>query len=224
MKLIGQNKFDFIDQTKIQLQGELPGPNAQNLMSPVVDGERYRQVPEDHRVACVMSLIYPIQDALHICYIERASVHTHDKHAGQISFPGGKLEQDDDSLVDCALREVREELGIRPKDIEVLGSLTELYVFASNFLVYPYVGFMDKHPQFIPQQSEVASVISYPLGALLEKGIKRKKDLKVRDYTLKNVPYYDLNDYVLWGATAMITSELMQVVQTSLDKIRGQLR
>jgi len=192
---------------------DLPGQHFQNLMSPVVAHEKYRIVPKDHRVACVMALIHPKEDGqLYITYIERASSHPDDKHAGQIGFPGGKFEEDDESLVICALREVEEELGIKSGDIEVLGELTSLYVFASNFLVYPYVGFLNYKPQYIPQVEEVAGVIEVPLTLLKDEKFKTSKSLKLAAGIESVVPGYNVDGHFLWGATAMISRELEELV------------
>ena len=128
--------MNIVQKLKDSLALDLPGQHYQNRMSPVKTHEKYRIVPKEHRVACVMALIHPKEDGnLYITYIERASSHPDDKHAGQIGFPGGKFEKEDESLEICALREVEEELGLNVNDIEVLGELTSLYVFASNFLV-----------------------------------------------------------------------------------------
>ena len=202
-----------VQSLKDSLALDLPGQHFQNLMSPVEAHEKYRIVPKDHRVACVMALIHPKEDGqLYITYIERASSHPDDKHAGQIGFPGGKFEEDDDSLVICALREVEEELGIKTKDIEVLGELTSLYVFASNFLVYPYVGYIDYEPKYIPQVEEVAGVIEVPLSLLKDEIFKINKSIKLAVGTESIVPGYNVDGHFLWGATAMISRELEELL------------
>lgn len=203
-------------QLLIQIQKEiangLPGIDAQNKFSPVTAFSKYRTAPDDHKKACVMGLIYPEGDELRMAFIERTFSHPDDKHGGQISFPGGKLEEEDETYLTGALREVEEEIGIPSEQITVLGQLTDLYVFASNFMVYPFVGYMEHAPRFVPQDSEVASIVSFPINRLLEADIIDSKDLKVRNNLLKNVPYYKLNQHVLWGATAMITSEIVELV------------
>lgn len=202
-----------VQRLKDSLALDLPGQYFQNLMSPVEAHEKYRIVPKDHRVACVMALIHPKKDGqLYITYIERASSHPDDKHAGQIGFPGGKFEKEDESLVICALREVEEELGIKIKDIEVLGELTSLYVFASNFLVYPYVGYIDYEPKYIPQIEEVAGVLEVPLSLLTDIKYKTSKSMKLAAGTESVVPGYNVNGHFLWGATAMISRELEELL------------
>jgi 8-oxo-dGTP pyrophosphatase MutT (NUDIX family) len=193
-----------IQHIKDSLALDLPGQHFQNLMSPVDAHEKYRIVPKEHRVACVMLLIHPKADGrLYLTYIERASSHPDDKHAGQIGFPGGKFEEDDESLVICALREI----GIKIDDIKVLGELTSLYVFASNFLVYPFVGYLDYEPKYIPQIEEVAGVIEIPLSLLKDAKYKTHKSIKLAVGIESEVPGYNVNGHFLWGATAMISSE-----------------
>ncbi len=199
-------------QIKKEIENGLPGVDAQNKFSPITTESKYRSAPDDHKKACVMGLIYPEGNELRMAFIERTFSHPDDKHGGQISFPGGKLEEDDDTYLIGALREVEEEIGIPPEQISVLGQLTDLYVFASNFMVYPFVGYMEHAPSFVPQESEVASIVSFPIDRLLEADIIDTKDLKVRNHMLKDVPYYKLNQHVLWGATAMITSEIVELV------------
>lgn len=207
------DSYKTIQNIKESLALDLPGQYFQNLMSPVEAHEKYRIVPKDHKIACVMALIHPKADGqLYITYIERASSHPDDKHAGQIGFPGGKFEKEDESLVICALREVQEELGIKTNDIEVLGELTSLYVFASNFLVYPYVGYIDYEPKYIPQIEEVASVIEVPLLLLTDAKYKTNKSIKLAEGTNSIVPGYNVDEHFLWGATAMISRELEEIL------------
>ena len=205
---------NILQKLKDSLALDLPGQHFQNLMSPVEAHEKYRIVPKDHKVACVMALIHPKADGhLYITYIKRASSHPEDKHAGQIGFPGGKFEEEDESLIICALREVEEELGIKMNDINVLGELTSLYVFASNFLVYPFVGYLDHEPEYIPQVEEVAGVIEVPITLLMDSNYKTSKEMKLAAGPKLIVPGYNLNDHFLWGATAMISSELEELLQ-----------
>ena len=213
--MISSSDQDFFNTIKAEITKGLPGETVQNLLSPVPDHAKYRIAPEGHKVAAVMALLYPIDGRLHLGFIERTSLHPDDKHAGQISFPGGKLDEEDNSLLDCAIREVEEEIGIPRQRIKVLGALTKLYVYVSNFMVYPFVGYLDHEPKFILQKAEVASLISYPLENLLKEKSIHFKDIHVRGYTLKDTPYFPLYDHTLWGATAMISNELIDLVRRS---------
>ena len=205
------NIDQFIARLEVQLSKPLPGTSAQLLMAP--DPKSYNDLISDaHKEAAVLALIYPIDEVLHMIYIERSSDDSKDKHAGQISFPGGKLELSDDSLLECAYREADEEVGIKKNDIKLLGQLSKVYVYVSNFMVSPYVAFSNTRPQFVIDESEVQQILEVPIPHLLDEKNKRTKDISIRNYLLKDVPYYDLNGKVLWGATAMMTSELIYLI------------
>ena len=186
----------------------LPGVEAQYKMTPE-QREKYSQARPDSKQAGVVALIHPNdQDEYQLVYIKRTSKYPGDKHKGQISFPGGQLDETDNSLEDAALRELEEELGIRRHDIELLGPLTSIYVYVSDFFVQPYLAIMDHAPVFVPEPEEVAYPISFPLKTLISGENKGIKDIHVRNIVLPKVPYYDLYGDTLWGATAMMTSEI----------------
>lgn len=190
----------------------LPGKNAQHLMAPG-DPSRYESsLPADVKTACVMLLLYPEDETWHLIYIKR-STQLKDNHSGQISLPGGKLETNDPTKLDGALREVTEEIGLPKEAIYPLGKLTDVYVYVSNFIVHPFVGILDKKPELYRQESEVAEILHIPIDHLQNKQSIKKKDLQVRNITLADVPYYDLRGEVLWGATAMITSEFLALLE-----------
>lgn len=168
----------------------------------------------DAKQAAVMLLLYDNPtEGLSTIYIKRPSRNPNDKHSGQVSFPGGQVEAQDISLEDTALRETEEELGISRTQIEVLGPLTSIYVFVSNFNVLPYVGYLHGIPTYNVQESEVDYPISVSIEKLLQQRPPRRKDLKVGNNSLKKVPYMDVNGDTLWGATAMMTSEFLDIYQ-----------
>jgi 8-oxo-dGTP pyrophosphatase MutT (NUDIX family) len=201
-----------------RLAQDLPGYDIQNKMAPPLGSDRYSQILPDHKVACVMALLFPKNDQWHLSLIERAGMHPEDKHAGQISFPGGKLDENDASYEDCALRETYEEIGIAPDTIGILGELTPLYVFVSNFLVHPFVGFTTESPRFILQESEVKSIIEIPIEHFTKAKNKQQGDIHTRDIIIPNTPYYDVYGQKLWGATAMMMSELEYVWSEALGR------
>ena len=202
----------FIEKIEKRLAEELPGSRAHMLMSPV-EMARYSHLPSQYLKACVLILLYPKADEWHLVLIERTTHDKNDKHAGQISFPGGKLNPSDDSLEVCALRETYEEIGVSPDKVGLLGALSEIYVYVSNFLVHPFVGFTYENPRFSKQDSEVAEIIEIPLEHILNSKNKKRGPISVRDYSLPNVPYYDIYQKPLWGATAMILSEFEHLVK-----------
>lgn len=203
----------MIQNLKHQLSQDLPGRPAQYKMAHAVR-VNYPPPPTDARVACVLNLLYPKDNDWHIVLIERMSTHKGDQHSGQISFPGGGLEPNDPSLSAGAIREANEEVGVIAEDVELLGQLTDIYIPVSNFLVHHFVGKLDYTPDFIPQPSEVKSILEVPLDHLRDPNTIQRKDLKISSkITLKNVPYYSVNDHVVWGATAMMLSEFLEVVE-----------
>lgn len=203
----------LISNLQHHLSGKLPGETAQNLMSPQ-GGEGYRKLKPGYMDAAVMALFYPCDSDLNIALIERSRFYPGDKHAGQISLPGGKMDKYDATFQDCALRETYEEIGVLPEHVEVLGSLTSLFVFVSNFLVHPFVGFTEKRPKFELQRTEVKELIEMPIGFLMDSDNKKNGEIEVRGSTFHNVPYYDVYGKRVWGATAMILSEMEQVIRS----------
>jgi len=202
----------FIHDLEYRLSEELPGEGAQNKMAPP-GTDVYRVITSDHKIACVLALLYPKDKEWHISLIERSSKYPEDKHGGQISFPGGQLNETDYSYEDCALRETYEEIGVSPDAVGILGSLTPVFVYVSNFLVHPFVGFTTEYPKFVKQETEVKDIIEIPVKHFLKSKNKGMVDMYVRDIVLKDTPYYDVYGHQLWGATAMIISELEHVIK-----------
>lgn len=207
-----KSMHNFIQHLQTQLQGPLPGQDAQYRMAPAFRG-RQAPAPGQARLAGVLALLYPKDSIWHLALIERvAAVNATDRHGGQISFPGGKYESDDGILLNTALREAQEEIGVVAKDIKMLGALTELYIPVSNFSVHPFVGWLDYVPNFQPQWSEVQAVLEVPFELLQAPATLQTTDVKVgTGMVLKEVPYFNLFGRVVWGATAMILSELLEV-------------
>lgn len=206
--------IDFIQDLETQLSKELPGVAAQIKMAPASDqSEKYLQLSDDYKIACVLIVLFPKNEDWHVVLIERSLHSVNDKHAGQLSLPGGKMDETDRSLEDCALRETYEEIGLNPSSIGILGELTPLFVHVSNFLVHPFVGFTTEYPKFIIQESEVNSIIEVPLRHFLDDTYKKQSDIEIRDLTLKSVPNYKINKKALWGATAMVMSEFEHILK-----------
>lgn len=202
---------DFIRRLQQKLRQPLPGREAQFKMAHITR-RMYVSAPQEARKAGVMATLFSKQGAWHLVLIER-NPNDRDHHGGQISFPGGKFEAEDKTLLNTALREAEEEVGIARQDIQVLGGLTDLYIPVSNFEVHPFVGYLDYQPAYKPQEEEVSAVLEVPLSIFRNPTILRTTDIRItRSLTLKNVPYFDIGGKVLWGATAMILSELLEVI------------
>ena len=202
----------LINKLKKAFEAPLPGKKAQSLMAPV-ERDAYYQVPESHKIACVLALLFPINSIWHIAFIER-NHHIKDKHSGQVSFPGGGLKSSDPDYQYCALRETEEEIGVPQKEVKILGKLSKLYVFVSNYVVHPFVGYCKNEPDFFPQESEVKNILKIPLTHFSLGRNKSVKDIMVRNMILADVPFYDLDGFDLWGATAMMMSELNEIIDS----------
>jgi len=199
---------EFISFLNHRLKKELPGPEAQFRMSPPRTESKYRTPASDAKKAAVMVLFYYKDQDLTFVIIERSASHPRDKHGGQLSLPGGKYEDTDIDLAHCALRETQEEIGIMATDIRLIGALTPIYVFVSNFAVSPYIGFLDSRPTFLPQPSEVSAILEVSIVNVFHPSSKGIKRVQAHDLLIPNMPYYDLEGKTLWGATAMVLSEV----------------
>lgn len=209
---------ELIQHIKLRFEQPLPGRAAQYKMAHSVR-QSPRSAPENARIACVLALLYPIEEAWHLVLIQRISNNNpNDRHKGQISFPGGQLEPDDPTLADGALREAKEEVGVDPAKVELLGQLTELYIPVSNFKVYPFAGVTYERPNFRPQLSEVHEILEIPLSDLINPDNQQLTNIRIDEHiTLKRVPYYNVADKIVWGATAMMLSEFLEMVDVGIN-------
>ncbi|MBU6343649.1 MAG: CoA pyrophosphatase [Bacteroidetes bacterium] len=205
----------FIRALQSNLNGPLPGRAAQYRMANlrrIEELNERREPPAHAKVACVLNLLFKSDGNWHTVLIQRTE-NPRDRHSGQVSFPGGRYEESDGALENVALREAEEEIGIPPTSVLLLGRLTDLYIPVSNFLVHPFVGVLKDEPAFKLQENEVAAVLTPPVLHFANPEIKKTKDLHIQEgLTLKNVPYYDVNGAVVWGATAMIISEFVEIL------------
>lgn len=210
--MIDQDFESFIELLRKRLKEPLPGREAQIKMAPKpIDERRFRENPiRPPRLGGVMVLLYPDVQGIHIPLMKRPEYDG--AHSGQVSFPGGKLENVDTDLIDTALRETHEEIGVPKEQIEVLGNLSELFIIASNFKVLPTVGVVREKPNFIPDPIEVADVVPMAIDALNDYSIRRVKEMRFPPYTIFS-PYFDVSGEVVWGATAMMLSELAEIVR-----------
>lgn len=158
--------------------------------------------------AGVLILFYPKNGRIHLVFIQRTATVNH--HPNQISFPGGQKD-DGESIEEAALREAWEELGIEANNLKIIGQLTPLYVQPSNYCIYPVVAVTEKPPEFKSNPMEVAEIIEVPLDHLLN-----PENLRQEIWTLRGrdvlVPFYYYQGYKIWGATAMILAELLDIL------------
>jgi 8-oxo-dGTP pyrophosphatase MutT (NUDIX family) len=162
--------------------------------------------------AAVLALFYPNKNN-ETCFSLILRPNYKGVHAKQISFPGGKFEKSDISLKTTALRETNEEIGIKTNDIQIEKQMTNTFISPSNFLVSPFVGFINYTPTFI-YNHEVEKVIEVKLLDLLNEASETSKKHSTSYMNNVDVPYYKLNDYMVWGATAMMLSEIKDLLKS----------
>lgn len=167
---------------------------------------------EKTRKSAILILFYPYQGEIYLPLILRPQYDG--VHAGQMAFPGGRMERTDENLIRTALREAQEEIGIRVTDVRVLGQLTELFIPPSNFFVQPVIGVMNHRPDFYPDPREVEQVVEVPLETLLDETIVGDTQIDVRG-VLIDAPFFQIQNHKVWGATAMMISELLAVIAES---------
>ncbi|MFZ4523295.1 MAG: NUDIX hydrolase [Bacteroidales bacterium] len=203
---------EFIVLLEQRLRGPLPGKSAQLKMSSLVRIQELMKFsqPEDAMQSSVLILLYPQQESIGLVLMLRPEYKG--VHSGQISLPGGKYEDSDESLIFTALREANEEIGIDPGQVQIIGQLTDLYIPPSNFIVNPVVGYQASRPQFTADPSEVARLIEISLEELLDDSNRQMKKMKLSMGLSIKVPSYYINGDVIWGATAMILSEFREIV------------
>ena len=194
-----------IDDVTRALRGPLPGVPAQERMAtrprPTMAEFEHEGSP---RPGAVLILLYPQDGELYLPLTRRTDrVAT---HKGQIALPGGAQEPQDASPWETALREANEEIGIDTARVRYLGALSPLFIPASNFNVYPFVGYQDEVPDFYPDPTEVAELLPLPLHGILEPSIKARETWTLRGRQVE-VSFYRYQQHVIWGATAMILSE-----------------
>ena len=194
-----------------RLKQELPGKLAQ------VEAIPYRKIDygtfdmSSARKSGVLILFYKKENEPHIVLIQRPVYDG--THSGQIALPGGKVEETDRDIAHTALREANEEVGIIMDDVEVIGKLTDMFIPVSNFLVTPIIGFIDYLPNFIIDEREVAEVVQVKLSDITKIKELTLNKVKLNTGLKIEVPTFELNNKIVWGATAVILNELRWVLK-----------
>jgi len=197
---------------KERLKVQLPGERSHYKMhARHLNGSRVQiRQKEEPRKGGVLILLYQDGQNVNFPLIQRP---TYDGvHSGQMALPGGKYENSDKDLIETAKRETFEEIGILKDQIEIIGTLSELYVAASNYVVLPVLGAIRNIPKFNLDPKEVAGVITPGISQLIDPSRRKEKQLVVGDGIKLVAPYFDLENKTVWGATAMILSELKDIL------------
>ena len=193
----------------------LPAEASQLKMAPPFRQQliqRQKEAMQNAKKAGVLALFYPnSNNQTHFVLILRKTYKG--VHSAQIAFPGGKLEEQDNSLKETAIRETFEEIGVPIEHIKVLQELTEVYIPPSNFHVHPFIGISKQTPRFTKQDDEVEAIIEIPLHHFFDNSTLITKTVSTSYSVDVEVPAFKLNDHVVWGATAMMLSEIKDLLK-----------
>jgi 8-oxo-dGTP pyrophosphatase MutT (NUDIX family) len=192
---------------RTRLAGTLPGLEAQRRFAPYHVGPNW-EAPTESRIAAALLLLYPHADGVAVPLTVRASHLA--RHAGQISLPGGATDPGE-TLVEAALREASEEIGVQPSLVRVLGELTPVHVLVSGFTLHPIVGVMDARPQFQAAPDEVEEVLEVSLDDIRDAS-RIRQGTRIREGIAIEYPYFDILGHQVWGATAMVLGEFICVL------------
>ena len=203
---------DFIEKLKSRLADELPGETAQFRMAPGsrkrTSGTLWESVGPQQ--SAVLLYLFPHLGDWRIVLMKRTQYDG--AHSGQVSIPGGRLEPGEDHM-QAALREFEEETGVCVDRRQLLGNLSELFIPTSNFLVNPFVAYTDERPRFDPDPLEVEQLIEMQVPRLISDGSVKRGSVPLGNGVRVDTPYFDVQGHVVWGATAMILSELKEVLR-----------
>ncbi|MAN28043.1 MULTISPECIES: NUDIX hydrolase [Mesonia] len=199
---------------KIQLIGEKAHLEmAPNFRKKEID--RIDIASKNPKRAGVMALFYP-NAAGETCLTLILRKTYKGVHSAQIGFPGGREEEEDRDLMETALRETHEEVGVAPEEIKVLKKLTKIYIPPSNFWVQPYLGIAEQTPQFMKQESEVEEILEVSLKDFLNDRNLIEKELSTSYAKNVLVPAFYLNEQIVWGATGMMLNEVKGILKEVL--------
>jgi 8-oxo-dGTP pyrophosphatase MutT (NUDIX family) len=196
---------------KYRLALPLPGLEAQLRMAHAERRKNivHSKIPADANIGAVLILLFEEDLKIKTVLIQRA---TYDGvHSGQVAFPGGRKEEEE-TLEETALREAREEVDVIAEDVTIVGKLTQLYIPPSNFLVQPFVATVGYAPSFLPQADEVEGIITVSIDELFDPSKISEKEITLSNGFRVRTPVYEIAGKTIWGATAMMISELGQII------------
>jgi len=205
----------FITQLKIAINKDLPGEESHQKMRVIYDQSIELPFSKINSTqAAVLILLYLADNEIYFFLTKRTDELKH--HKGQISLPGG-TQEGNEKLIDTALRETQEEIGINKTSISIIGTITPLFVPVTGFMIYPFIGYSLNKLDPKPDPVEVAKIFSVNISDLLNKENRTTEQRNIRGYDVQ-VPYFKLNDYQVWGATSMILSEFRDLIKSINEK------
>ena len=195
-------------------KSSLPGIDSQFKLAPSIRkklGKSINLSKRNPKKAAVLSLLFPDSNGvMKMIFMLRKTYEG--VHSNQIGFPGGKIEIDDACLQATALRETFEEIGVHSKEITVLKELTDVYIPPSNFLVKPFLGVVKQQPSYTLEEKEVERLIEIPLQEILSDDFVTSKIINTSYAQDIEVPIFKFNEEIIWGATAMMLSEIKDLI------------
>jgi 8-oxo-dGTP pyrophosphatase MutT (NUDIX family) len=202
----------LIGQVKKGIEKGLPGIAAQKVLAPEfnMDKRFVKSLAANARQGAVLILLYEENGNIYFPLIQRPKYNG--VHSGQVSLPGGKRENSDENLVATALRETEEEIGVSRNKVEVVGEISPLFVPASNFNIQPVIGIVHDPPDFQINHLEVNKLIITRVNDLIINGNIKKTKVPTTNGVQLEAPYFDIEGYVVWGATAMILAEFSWIL------------
>ncbi len=204
--------MSFISELKSEIENDLPGEDSHDELSPGRgrSSEALAKI-DNYRESGVAVIIYFKDNKWQSILILRTTYKG--AHSGQVSFPGGKKEPFENSIIETAIRESEEEIGITRSNIDFLGKLTPIYIPVSNFKVEASVFHLKEDDVFVKDIKEVQEIIHYPLADLLNPDNKGVTNINISDQLkMKDVPCFFIQNHIVWGATAIILNEVKQIL------------
>lgn len=204
----------FIEQFRLISREGLPGERAHSLMLPInrpLSSDALKSA-SDYRDSAVAILLFEKDGSIHSTLIQRPEYEG--THSKQIAFPGGKHDDTDHNLEFTARREAFEEVNLPLDNGQLITELTTVYIPVSKFKVNPFVFYLDEEPILTPDPREVDSIIHFDVFQLITDEVVKTTDLRLSNGLIrKNIPYFDINGHVVWGATALMLSELREILK-----------
>ena len=209
---------EFLKYVPKLMTAELPAQVSHIKMAPLERIESLKNFDigsKKPKIAAVMMLFYPKNGITHLVLIVRNSYKG--VHSAQIAFPGGKYESKDKIFENTALRETHEEVGVHPDKMQIIKTFTPMYIPPSDFMVHPFLGICKEEIIFVPDPTEVANIIELPLTFFLSDAILTKAKMSTSYANDSSVPAFKIEEHIVWGATAMMLSELKDVLKGVLE-------